>query len=538
MSSAAPAGIASGTRARVRGVEVDTWWPLALVVIGAVGLIAGIMIIDAAPVGVYADDAMYVILARSLATGQGLRVLNLPGAPYAIHFPPGYPLLLSVLWRLAPSFPDNVMLFKAFNAECLAVVAVGVARFVRDRVGGPAFAAAVGIVTAVSVPLLFLGAILLSELTFLALLMLVLPAVERFADERRPAWHAVALGVAVGACALVRTHGVVLAPAAALVLLCRGRWRDAAVLVVAAFVTMLPWQLWSARHAGTFTGPLLGTYGSYGAWWHMGYEAMGPSLFSRTLGETIPQTYATFVVLFAPVNRPITLVLTLVLLLACVTLAVRAYWRRLPVTLVFLLGYLVILELWPGPPLRMLWGLWPLFLVLFAVGARELICLSRGRGPAPRLLAAAAVLWLLAGYGAYEWRGLTGRWWETHSRLAGAQIRGLVAWTRAFTRPDDIVSTDAEGAVFLYTGRHTVPVRTFTVDQFFGDPPADVELRRGLVPLLAQFPVRAVVTASPGSAATAMLLTEPPSPRLGIAGRYPWGAAFTVLPSIAPTSIR
>jgi hypothetical protein len=100
------------------------------------------------------------------------------------------------------------------------------------------------------------------------------------------------------------------------------------------------------------------------------------------------------------------------------------------------------------------------------------------------------------------------------------------------------VSTDAEGAVFLYTGRHTVPVRTFTVDQFFGDPPADVELRRGLMPLLARFPVRAVVTASAGSAATASLLTTAPGRRLELAGSYPWGAAFTVLPTIAPTSTR
>ena len=538
MTSTPLSDVAPGVRGRMRSLDVDMWWPLALVVIGAVGLIAGIMIIDAAPVGVYADDAMYVILARSIATGQGLRVLNLPGAPYAIHFPPGYPLILSALWRLAPSFPDNVMLFKAFNAVCLGIVAVGVARFMRERVGGPALAAGIGLLTAVSVPLLFLGALLLSELTFLALLMLVLAALERFADERAPIWRAVALGVAVGACALVRTHGVVLAPAAGLVLACRGRWRDAVTLVGAAFLTLFPWQLWSARHAGAFTGPLLGTYGSYGAWWRMGYDAMGSSLFVRTLRETIPQTYATFAVLFAPVNTSATLVVTMVLLLACIAFAVRAYWRRLPVTLVFLLGYLTILELWPGPPLRMLWGLWPLFLMLFAIGAREMARAARHRGIAMRLLAAAAVLWLVVGYGSYEWRGLRGQWWETHSRLAGAQIRGLVAWTRTYTQPNDVVSTDAEGAVFLYTGRHTVPVRTFTVDQFFGDPPADLELRRGLIPLLARFPVRAVITASPGSAATASLLAAPPSPRLGLAGSYPWGAAFTVLPTPAPTSTR
>ena len=34
-------------------------------------------------------------------------MINMPGAPHATHFPPGYPLLLAALWKLLPSFPDN-----------------------------------------------------------------------------------------------------------------------------------------------------------------------------------------------------------------------------------------------------------------------------------------------------------------------------------------------------------------------------------------------------------------------------------------------
>jgi hypothetical protein len=516
--------------ARWRAAPLDSWWTLALLAVGALGLVAGVLIIDASPVGTYTDDALYVITARSIATGHGFRMLHLPGAPYATHFPPGYPLMLSVLWRIMPSFPDNVMLFKGFNALCLGVIAACTARYMHRTMGAPRLAVAVGAVTAVSVPLFFLGTMLLSELSFLALLLLLLPSLEQFAAERAPLWKAIALGVAVGACALVRTHGFVLAPAMGFVLVTRGRWRDAFVVVAAAIVTMLPWQLWSARHTPALATPLLGMYGSYGYWWRLAYETFGPNIFARTLSRTVPETYATFAVLFSPVHTRVAIAFSALLLVLVVGMAVRAHWRRIAVTLMFLLGYLVILELWPGPPTRMIWGLWPLFLVLIAAGMREIIRIAAQRPRAVRYAAVAVAAWLVVGYGLYDYNGIRGQWWATLPRGAGVKIRGLVAWTRAYTKPSDIVATDAEAAVFLYSGRRTVPVRTFTADQFLADPPANVEVERGLVPLLAAYPVRAVITASDGSTATATMLTVPPRRLLAPAGQFPWGSAFDVLP--------
>ena len=519
-----------GLLTRWRAAPLDAWWPLALIAVAALGLVAGILIIDASPVGAFTDDALYVITARSVATGHGFRMLHLPGEPYATHFPPGYPLMLAVLWRIMPSFPDNVMLFKAFNALCLGVIAAGTARYMRRTVGAPRLAAVVGAFTAVSVPLFFLGAMLLSELSFLALLMVLLPSLEEFAQERSPLWKAIVLGVAVGACALVRTHGFVLAPAIGFVLVARGRWRDALVVISAAIVTMLPWQLWSAQHAAALPAPLLGMYGSYGYWWRLAYDTFGASIFLRTLSKTIPETYATFAVLFSPVHTRMAIAFSAVLLVGVTGMAVRAHWRRLSVTLMFLLGYFVILELWPGPPTRMIWGLWPLFLVLIAAGMRETIRAAAHRPRAMRYAAVAVAAWLVMGYAMYDYNGIRGQWWATLQRGAGSRIRGLVAWTRAYTRPDDIVATDVEAAVFLYSGRHTVPVRTFTADQYLAEPPSAVEVERGLVPLLSAYPIRAVITASEGSAATARLLTTPPRRLLAPGKEFPWGATFDVLP--------
>src|SRR5260221_3554784 len=98
-------------------------WTLSVAVVGVLGLAVGLLVLDHYAVGVFHDDAMYVILARSIATGQGYRYLNLPGTPVASHFPPGYPLLLALLWRVAPAFPHHVPLFQAGNALLVAAPA-------------------------------------------------------------------------------------------------------------------------------------------------------------------------------------------------------------------------------------------------------------------------------------------------------------------------------------------------------------------------------------------------------------------------------
>src|ERR1700730_9952814 len=141
--------IAEEPSARLIAARATAGWPLALIGLAALGFAMGVLIIDGAPVGVFADDAFYVILARSLAEGQGFRFLNLPGSPAATHFPPGYPLALATLWRIAPGFPANLIVLKAFNAVCLAAIALGVARYARLRLGDVRLAIGLGAVTAV-----------------------------------------------------------------------------------------------------------------------------------------------------------------------------------------------------------------------------------------------------------------------------------------------------------------------------------------------------------------------------------------------------
>lgn len=59
-------------------------------------------------VGSYHDDGIYLVTAKSMARGGGYRIESLPDQRPQTKYPPAYPLLLSVVWRLFPDFPGNL----------------------------------------------------------------------------------------------------------------------------------------------------------------------------------------------------------------------------------------------------------------------------------------------------------------------------------------------------------------------------------------------------------------------------------------------
>lgn len=528
--------------------DPDLRWRLALGAVALLGALAGVLTMTPYPVGSVVDDAMYLILAKSLATGEGYRSLNLPGAPPNTHFPPGYPAVLAAIWRLAPSFPANLLAFRAFNVLCLAAGAVAAARLLTLRGAGRGWGIALGATAAVSVPLLVLGTVLLSEPLFLALLLLLLPLLERLADatsvdpsagERsdghsapggRSAVQALGCGILIGAITLVRSHGIVLVPAVLLVLAARRRWRDAALVAGGALLCILPWQLWCARYGGSLPAPLLGGYDSYTSWWLRGVRDMGWEMVPRTLARTVPETTYMFAALFSPLQGKVAHLVTLLSLAGLAALAVAGQWRRMPVTLLFLAGYLGIVAIWPFQPGRFVWGVWTLLLALLLLGARQGARLgSSWRSPA-RAAALLAFCWVAVGYLRYEARAIGGRWWASIPRAAASHIGFAVGWTRANTPPDAIVATVDEGAVYLYTGRRTVPVRSFTVGQYLGGESTETLASEGLEQILERYPVHTVIVYTGTGHDVARLLSSGPRPRLAPLGQHPGGSAYLVLP--------
>jgi len=94
--------------------------------------------------------------------------------------------------------------------------------------------------------------------------------------------------------------------------------------------------------------------------------------------------------------------------------------------------------------------------------------------------------------------------------------------------PDEIVATEYEGAVWLYTGRQALPIIPLTPAQYLRDYSAQENAREGLEPLLDAYPVRTVVVGTGNAYDAATLLSSERPNRLQLRERFAGGAAFTV----------
>jgi len=512
MTSSAVSLPAVGERTTARAIPA---W-LVTVMVGAIALAVGVSIVDGLPVGVAHDDGMYVILAKAIATGHGYHWLHVPGAPPATHFPPGYPAVLALLWWLFPAFPANVIAFKLANALFMALAAMGVFAFARTRFGMTEMGAAIfALVTTLGIPTLTLSALVMSEPLFLAMLMPILLLAERLVeqDDRRIR-DVVILALLVGAATLVRTHGIALIGAIVLTLGIRRQFRDAAIFAAVAIATLLPWQIWVSAHASVVPPTMRGNYESYGAWFANGLHAEGFALVARTVARTSSDVAMMFQVLVAPSMPTVVRVLAVLVLAALAVVGARVLWRSARVSALFLVLYSAIVIVWPFSPARFLWCVWPLVLALPVLGAREVVTWRPATSPlrASRLATLAAALLLASGYATYNFRGYRHQWWSSIPRMISRNVHPLLVWVATRTPKDAVLATEAESAVYLYTGRLTVPVGTITVDEYFG-PRTPVENAAVISAVVSHYHPRAVVVSSGAmrDAARELVLGTPPT---------------------------
>lgn len=500
-------------------------------------LAAGLATVTPEPVGVFWDDGVYLVSARALASGAGYRFTHLPGAPGAVHFPPGYPALLALAWHLQPDFPANVAWFRLLNPLLLAIAAglacvMGIRRFDLPQ---PASALA-ALLFATALPVLILGSVLFSEPLFLVLLLVALLVAERSREEG--GWRmALAAGVLAGLVMLVRSAGIALLPAIAIGFALSRRYREALVGTAAAAAVVAPWQLWAARQAAELAVPLRGSYGPYLDWALGLYRERGWAFALTVASGHVASLVRTAGLVFFPLGlrefRPLLSVLVLALVVAG---AVRA-WRRAPVTVLFLLFYGLLVLVWPYSPERFAWALWPVAGLLIAAGmveCRQLLAdgaAVRGVRASAGLLAAVGLV-AVAGQVAYTVRGVSRHWWDLPQRRSAEALVPVAAWVNANTRPDDIVACDGEPLIHLYTGRTVVPVQILSPDESVTDAPvaqAALELRAILA---ASRPRWAVFSAAAGVqlAAAPLLDGANGTPRLEHVARLPGGgAAFRVV---------
>ena len=394
-----------------RAIRLERWLPR---VAGVVVLAIALATMHAVPVGVFWDDGVYLISAKALATGAGYRMVHLPGAPAAVHYPPAWPALLSVFWRLLPDFPASVPWLKLLNPLLLGAAAWAASVFgVRRLALSPWVAAAVVITCTAALPLLVVAGVLFSEPFFLLTLFLALLAADQAAERGGWRWAIVA-GLVAGGLMLVRTAGVAIIPAllGALLLSARSRRRDAVVAAGALAATVVPWQLWLSSRAPTLPGSLRGSYGPYLDWVLDLYRERGAGYALLIARENILGLFRTAGIALFPFGFRALRPLMLVLLLVLATYGLLASWRRSRAAVLFVVGYLGVVLVWPYAPDRFLWAVWPLLGLMTAAGATAAWRLRRdpqahANVRVTSIVVAGVAALTLADHAAYSIRGVS-----------------------------------------------------------------------------------------------------------------------------------
>lgn len=459
----------------VRRARGAAWYPFAA---GAIVAAVALASITAVPVGVFWDDGVYLICAKSLATGMGYRFLQLPGAPPAVHFPPGWPALLAVIWKFGPAFPDNVVLLKLVNPLLLALGAALACVYGVRRLGVPPWVAALAaVVFAAALPEMVIAGVLFSEPLFFVVLLAALVLADRAVDHG--GWRrAVAAGLAVGAVALVRTAGIALVPALVVALLIARRRREAALSAAGAAVLLAPWQLWIAIHARDLAAPYRGNYGPYLDWVLAMYRDRGAAfalVLARTNVLALMRSLGVTLFPFGPRGiRP--LLVTLVLVVSAVAV-IRAR-RRAATALLFTFFYCAMVFAWPYAPDRFMWAIWPLLGMVLASGTVECWRIAAEQRAARSVrvtgvFACAIAVLAIAGHAAYSVRGASRHWWDTAARSNADALLPVADWINANTKPDDVIAVDGEPFIYLHTGRTVVPIHILSPEEYFAGTPVE-----------------------------------------------------------------
>ena len=204
--------------------------------------------------GLMVDDAYYVMLGRALAEGSGYRLINSATVQMLPLYPPGFPFLLSLVFRAAPDFPENVPLLKAVSVIALLVTTLLTYVYLRRRQVTPLLSATAAAGVAIMPAFVFLAtSTLMSECVFALVQLSAVVVLDRTADSSRARtkWLIVAGAVLAAAAVLIRSAGMGLAIAATLWFVGRREWSRAVLFATAVALCLLPWMTYARLHAPT-----------------------------------------------------------------------------------------------------------------------------------------------------------------------------------------------------------------------------------------------------------------------------------------------
>jgi hypothetical protein len=444
------------------------------------------------PIDLRGDSGTYYVLGTSLATGQGYRILNEPGSPEAIQYPPLLPAIVAVFQRalgstdsavVAPSL--RILYAVLFLAYALALLALA-KRYLR-----PLFAATAVVLSLLQPHTLWLSDLLYTEIPFaLVSVVFVLVAVHG-PFSSRPWLREVGSYLLATAGFLLRTAGVVLLVAWVLEALVRRRWRLALVRGFCAVLPIVAWQTYVLRvtHSYEYAHPAYAyqraPYQMYNVSYaeniglidpsHPGWRHLQLSGLAKHLGANTGPLIESLGEAISTSTRLPALVLSALALVGLAMLVRRRAW------LIILIVLLSVFVIWPMPWrnqfYRYLMPLTP-FLMIGLMGAFDDVSEALSVLPVRRVIAtvgriaiAALITFAFVLQISLVWKLFYDRAVQGASYVPGRGDVGprffyynefsrgwdaAIAWIQSHSAPKAIVATHLPQLCYLRTGCQAV----------------------------------------------------------------------------------
>ncbi|MFY9573664.1 MAG: glycosyltransferase family 39 protein [Blastocatellia bacterium] len=456
--------------------------------------------------GFYHDDGIYVVTAKALATGNGYRIISLPSEPAQTKYPPFYPFLLSLIWRLHPQFPENLSAMMLLSAlATIGFLALTWWYLTTQKYASKGLALLVVGLVAINWRTLILATGIYSEM-FYALLSIAGLYFAEAHDKDKQTWKgSVGLGLVIGLAFLTRTSGIALLISLGAYYALHKRFRRVLVPLAAGGVFVIAWVGWSYINRTSGDGVNTAYYTSYFRDFSdiiTELQREGNASLLSILLKLILRNVAliTFTIptvcLGLSVNSIQALsghfiVLGLGLLVVAVLLVIKGFVRTSPGGLrllhTYVLTYLALHLLWPyGIYDRFLMPLLPFLLLFLTTEIAGLIQLARrefsssgqiaGRLAAIVLVSAMFMVLgvTLYNYGAGAYRSLFSS--KDNADNRAAEDAQAIGWINTNTPASDVLVCYRDPLYYLYTGRKAT--RLSSKDESRLDGPRATDDRR------------------------------------------------------------
>ncbi len=473
---------------------------LAGVLLGAAALTG----LNKNTLGLFHDDGIYVVVAKSLAEGGGYRITSLPTAPHQTKYPFLYSYLLSGVWQLKPNFPENIFFIKAVNVAILVALFFTAVFFYWRSVADAQGEALLYALLVTANPIVFsFTDVAVSDLLLMFLALGALALVGAETEARYGVTRLVSIAALSGLACLTRPAGLPLVFAGALHAFARNRLRGLGLYVFTVLIIVAPWFLWRLNISVPPEDSLLSYYlfhaNNAAHLWVLEIDFPRQIEIAlanlRYLGHTLELLFV------SPLAPGLDLAIYGVMALG-IFLSLRKhdsfFWS-------FVLSYGALIVIWPFHPARYTAPLVPIVVLFFFRGMQgaQMLIATFVKGERLRrlflplawmplvLVLALNAVWL-SSYFLIRDDATTRSLYGRRLPYGWSGFLETFSWIRDNTDPGSILATAYDPMYYLYTGRKAVRPALHKPETYFypfGEAVADVGSVEQIKPQLASLGV-------------------------------------------------